>query len=111
MTVDLTHLVFSGFDYVWGRQRDRPDGLTREEYLWAAVGGAWTVDHRSGRWVPHPNEPAARPVPVPTIAWRMWHIADCLASYVSPHVGDWPLPVVEGEWYGEVGPALEAYDG
>jgi hypothetical protein len=41
----------------------------------------------------------------------MWHIAsDCLASYVTPHLGEWPLPVRDRGWFGTVEPALAATD-
>lgn len=110
MDVDLHHLVFSGFDYVWGRLRRRVDGLTEPEHLWEPVADMWSVRPQDGRWVADWAEPDPDPAPVTTIAWRLWHIADCLASYVAPHLGEWPLPGEYRDWFGEVGPALAALD-
>jgi hypothetical protein len=86
-------------------------GLTTRELLWEPVADVWTVRQEGDRWVAHENVKVPDPAPVPTIAWRLWHIAsDCLASYVTPALGSWPLPVEGFEWYGEVEPTLKAMD-
>jgi hypothetical protein len=108
--VDLTTLVLGGFDYVWGRFRSRVEGLTADEYLWEPVPGMWTVRPVDGRWVADWAEPDPDPAPVTTIAWRVWHIADCLASYVAPHLGDWPLPGAFRDWTPDVATALTDLD-
>jgi hypothetical protein len=111
MAKDVIPLLFSGVDYIWDRLRNRLDGLTAEEYLWDPVDDVWTLRRDGDRCVADfsPDEPD--PAPVTTIAWRLWHIAsDCLASYVSPALGEWPLTVEGREWYGEVEPALAAMD-
>lgn len=110
MDVDLHDLVFGGFDYVWARLRKRVEGLTTAEYLWAPVPDVWTVRHEGERWIADWARPDPVPAPVTTIAWRLWHIADCLASYVAPHLGEWPLPGEFRDWFGEVGPALANMD-
>ena len=110
MDVDLHHLVFGGFDFVWERLRNRVAGLTGPEYAWEPVADMWSVRERNGRWIADRVDPAPEPAPVTTIAWRLWHIADCLASYVSPHLGEWPLPGEFRDWFGEVDPALAALD-
>ncbi|HZC73818.1 MAG TPA: DinB family protein [Jatrophihabitans sp.] len=110
MDVDLHHLVFGGFDYVWERLRKRVEGLTTTEYLWEPVPDMWSVHDVDGRWVADSARPDPVPAPVTTIAWRLWHIADCLASYVAPHLGEWPLPGEFRDWFGEVGPALVHLD-
>lgn len=111
MTRDVIPLLLTGIDDAWGRLRSRLDGITDAEYRWEPVADVWTVRPDGDRWLAHPNERTAPPAPVSTIAWRLWHIAsDCLASYVSPPLGDWPLPVSGHEWFGEVEPALAAMD-
>lgn len=110
MDVDLHALVFGGFDYVWERLRNRLDGLTSAEYLWEPVPDMWTVRRASERWIADWADPAPAPAPVTTIAWRLWHIADCLASYVAPHLGEWPLPGGYRDWFGAVEPALTQFD-
>jgi DinB family protein len=104
-------LLFGRFDYIWHRLRTRLDGLTTDEYLWEPAADGWTVRPAGDRWVVDVSREDPDPAPITTIAWRMWHIAsDCLASYVTPHLGEWPLPVRDREWFGEVGPALDAMD-
>jgi hypothetical protein len=110
MDVDLHHLVFGGFDFGWDRLRRRMDGLTDAEYLWEPVADMWTIRREGERWVADWARPDPVPAPVTTIAWRLWHIADCLASYVAPHLGEWPLPGEFRDWVGEVPPALAQLD-
>jgi hypothetical protein len=106
MSNDVLPVLFGGTDYIYGRLRDRLDGLTVDEYLWEPVGDVWSVRDRGGTWVVDGDHEERDPAPVTTIAWRMWHIADCLASYVTPHFGDWPLEVTERDWYADVKPAM-----
>jgi hypothetical protein len=101
MEADLLPLLFDAFDYMWNRTLTRLDGLTVDEYLWEPVPDAWTVRPEAGRWRADFATPDPVPAPVTTIAWRMWHIADCLASYVAPHLGPSPLPGESREWVGE----------
>lgn len=65
---------------------DRLDGLTDDEYRWAAAPGWWTLqpdpDGRTGTadWA----DPDPVPAPITTICWRMWHLAvDCFDSYAA----------------------------
>jgi uncharacterized damage-inducible protein DinB len=97
--------LFDGFDYMWNRTMKRVAGLTDVEYLWEPVPEMWTVREVDGRWRADHARPDPVPAPVTTIAWRMWHIADCLASYVAPHLGEWPLPGEFRDWFGS---AVEA---
>lgn len=106
--VELIPFLFTGFDYMWNRTRERTAGLGDAEYLWEPVPDTWTVRRKNGRWVADYERPAPVPAPVTTIAWRMWHIADCLASYVAPHLGDWPLPGEFRGWFGAAEPARAA---
>jgi DinB superfamily len=108
--VALRDLVFGGFEYVWGRLRTRVEGMTDAEYLWEPVPEMWTVRLDSERHIADWARPDPVPAPVTTIAWRLWHIADCLASYVAPHLGEWPLPGEFRDWFGEVRPALVNLD-
>jgi len=111
MTLPVMPLLLDTFDYVGDRLRRRSDGLTDQEYLWQPVPDGWTVAEQGDRWIPHPNEDVDPPAPITTIAWRLWHIAsDCLAGYVTPHLGEWPLPVSKGEWYPDAASALAALE-
>jgi hypothetical protein len=105
MDAELIPLLFDGFDCMWQRVHGRTTGLTDAEYLWEPVPDIWTVRPDGSVWVADWLRPEPEPAPVTTIAWRMWHIADCLASYVAPHLGEWPLP---GEFRAWVGTADEA---
>lgn len=73
------------------RLRERTAGITDEEYLWEPVAGCWTVRPRAEAISPNPMgggnwiydcawEPPS-PAPFTTIAWRLTHITDVLASY------------------------------
>jgi hypothetical protein len=111
MTAPVLPLLLDTYDYVADRLRTRLGGLTDEEYLWRPVPDMWSVHEQDGRWVPDPNRDVPPPAPMTTIAWRTWHIAsDCLAGYITPHLGDWPLPVPEGQWYGDAASALTDLD-
>jgi hypothetical protein len=111
MSDELVPLLFGGLDYVWDRLRTRLDGLSTAEYLWEPVGDVWTVRPTGDQWIADGGGPDPDPAPVTTIAWRTWHVAsECLASYVSPALGEWPLPVTGREWFGTAEPARAALD-
>jgi DinB superfamily len=98
-----------GIDDAYHRLSVRLVGLTPAEYLWEPVAGCWSVRPVGDRWVADWADPDPAPAPVTTIAWRMWHVGlQCLASYVSPALGEWPLPVEGRRWFGEVEPAITA---
>ena len=105
MDVELRPLLFDTFDFVWARLRDRVADLGDAEYLWEPVENVWTVREHDGRWICDWVRPDPVPPPVTTIAWRLWHIADCLASYVAPHLGEWPLPGGFRDWTAEAATA------
>ena len=102
-------VLLLGIDDAYARLRGRLDGLGDEEYLWQPVPGSWSVHPDGDRWMADWADPDPVPAPVTTIAWRLWHIGlQCLTSYVSPSLGDWPLPVEGRAWFGEAAPALAA---
>jgi hypothetical protein len=105
-------IVLDTLDFVWARIHQRIEGLTQDEYVWEPAPGAWSVRRQDdGQWRVERVVPQPDPAPVTTIAWRLWHIAvDCLASYTSSGLGEWPLEVHGREWYAEVGPAVAALD-
>jgi DinB family protein len=100
-------VLLLGIDDAWQRLWARIAGLGTDEYRWEPVPGCWTVRSDDGRWLADGSDTDPDPAPVTTIAWRLWHIgSDCLASYVSRSLGDWPLPVRGHEWFGEADSAL-----
>jgi hypothetical protein len=109
MTIRTLPALLLGVDDAFERLWTRLQGLESEEYLWEPVPGCWTVRPAGDRWVADWADPDPVPAPVTTIAWRMWHVGlQALASYVSPALGDWPLPVRGRAWFGEPEPALQA---
>jgi hypothetical protein len=82
-TTDPRRPVVDTFDFVWGDFMARLDGITAEELAWQPVANTWAVrvgPDGSVRADEHDFE--AAPGPVPTINWRLWHIAvDCLDDY------------------------------
>jgi hypothetical protein len=104
----LMPVLMTGIDDAWNRLSNRLRGITQAEYLWEPVTPAWSVREAGAGWEVDWADPDPTPAPVTTIAWRMWHIgSDCLAGYVSPSLGEWPLRVAGRQWFGEVEPALE----
>jgi DinB family protein len=110
MDAALQPLLFDTFDFVWARLRDRVADLDDAEYLWEPVEEMWTVREKDGGWRCDWARPDPVPAPLTTIAWRLWHIADCLASYVAPHLGEWPLPGEFRDWTGDPATARELLD-
>src|SRR3954454_13927676 len=106
---EILPMLLTGTDDAYKRLSTRLQGLGQEEYLWERTRAAWTIRPADARWLADWADPDPEPTPVTTIAWRMWHIGmQCLTSYVSPSLGDWPLAVQGRAWFGEVAPALEA---
>jgi DinB superfamily len=62
--------------------RQRLDGLTDDEFMWAPVSDPWTVfrDEDAG-WTYHYEEPDPEPAPFTTIGWRLVHVALCKVIY------------------------------
>jgi hypothetical protein len=105
-------LLLGSLDHVWSRIRGRLGGLTEDEYRWEPAPGCCSVrEAADGSW--RVDRPAAglSPLPVTTIAWRLWHLSsECLAGYTAQGLGPWPLEVKGQEWFGAPGPALAALD-
>lgn len=69
-------------EYVHQRLSDRVAGLGEQEYLWEPAPGCWSVRTGEDGVERADREPGwPDPAPLTTIAWRLWHIADCLRSY------------------------------
>lgn len=77
MTFDWPRELFNQFDLQWNLAHGPSlEAITDEEYLWEPVPGCWSI---------RPTGPGGRgefeawpdpePVPVPTIAWRLSHLA------------------------------------
>lgn len=78
-TTDPRRPVIDTFDFVWDQFRARLEGVTADELAWKPTAHSWEV-HADGRVDDH--DPEAAPGPVPTLNWRLWHIAvDCLDDY------------------------------
>jgi hypothetical protein len=71
-------------DYVYERTRSRLDGLTDTEYFWEPVPICWTI-RRAGSdkyQADHSDSPGIPPFT--TIAWRLWHLAECYGGIRNP---------------------------
>jgi DinB superfamily len=89
MAKSTTEELVALLDYAHHRLRDRLEGMSEREYLWEPAPGCWSV--RAGedgveRVDLERGEPD--PAPLTTIAWRLWHIADCLRSYTDRRFED-----------------------
>jgi DinB superfamily len=100
---DLLPLLFTGYDEAWSRLDQRLTGLTQDEYLWEPAKPGWTVRDGQADW----TDPEPVPAPIPTIAWRLWHIAaTCLDSYLAISPDGCPLTVKGLQWHDDVDTAL-----
>jgi DinB superfamily len=95
--------------YVFGRTRQRLDGLTDAEYTWEPVPTCWSIRAGDdGLWeADGPLTPDGALTtgfgPFTTIAWRMWHLTQC---YGSPRNAAWLG--VPGPAPGDLAPASTA---
>lgn len=79
------------------RLRPRLDGLSDEEYFWQPVPGSWTINRRgestatgsygSGTFTWDYGPASAGPEPMTTIAWRLGHLIETLASMNGVYFG------------------------
>lgn len=83
-------------EFAWTWQfLPRLAGLTDAEYLWEPVTDCWSIrPDDAGHWQMDRLRPEPAPPPVTTIAWRMMHIADMLATRTSRHFGDGSFDLV-----------------
>ncbi|MBR7835119.1 DinB family protein [Actinospica durhamensis] len=114
MATSTTQELVVLLDYAHERLRDRIAGMSDHEYLWEPAPGCWSVrTGQDGVARVDLDRDAPEPPPLTTIAWRLWHIADCLRSYTdrafetqaTPGPGlDWTTSpvaaaaVVDSEW-------------
>lgn len=92
--MDWSALIVGQLEFYWDvHLRPRLDGLTDDEYFWEPVEGAWSVrPDKDGHWVLDSASPEPVPAPVPTIAWRMMHLAaEGLYNRASAFFGDDPF--------------------
>jgi hypothetical protein len=68
-------------DFVWQRTRSRLGGLRDEEYFWEPVPGCWTIrDRGDATFYADGVQPAPKPPPFTTLAWRIAHLTDCYGA-------------------------------
>jgi hypothetical protein len=106
----LAESTMSLLDHAWTRTRGRLVGLTDDEYLWEPVAGCWSVRRLETRWFVELEVPAPVPAPITTIAWRTWHIFECLAGMSDRLFNAHPHELDEREWFGAATIALDALD-
>jgi hypothetical protein len=73
--------VLGLFEYAWGRFRRRVEGLSDEEYLWEPAPNCWSIRRDADGILRRDNGLIFdEPQPLTTIAWRIDHLAEILAS-------------------------------
>lgn len=98
-------VLLADTDLMWQAVLTTIDGLTTEEFFWEPVAGCWSLRAAPGGgyvqdWMPAPPVP-----PFTTIAWRLAHIGQSLASHAARVFGQGsfsydtyrPAGSVEGE--------------
>jgi hypothetical protein len=82
--------------HTWVNARWALEDVTEDEYLWEPAPRSWSVRRRSpsvqgwgtGEFVCEDGWPPPEPVPVPTIAWRVIHLAAWTDIYRDWTFGD-----------------------
>ncbi len=107
-TTDPRDPVIDSFDFVWGGFVARLAGLTADEMAWEPVANTWAVrPGADGTPHAHEHDPEADSGAVPTINWRLWHIAvDCLDGYSSGLFGRTFASVEGQQWHLDPPPAI-----
>jgi len=100
------------FDDVWETLLGRLEGITAEELAWEPVAHSWGVrPDQDGTVIADEHDADAAPGPVPTINWRLWHIAgDCLDEYSMRAFGSKGASVSGQTWHLDPGPVLVDLD-
>lgn len=125
MTIDWNSEVLDQIETHWHQQlRPRLDGMSDQEYFWQPVPGCWTISRRgestapisygSGEFTWDYGPASEDPEPITTIAWRLGHLIECLASMNGTHFGGPQTSVETFAYAGTSQQALqqldEAYD-
>ena len=121
MSVDWNAEILGQVETHWAeRLRPRLEGLTDSEFFWQPVRGCWTISRRglsdapvsygSGDFTWDYGPPAEGPEPVTTIAWRLGHIIETLASTNGVYFGGPEVRVETFDYPGSADAALEALD-
>jgi len=95
MGLEWNKLIVDQLVFYWDvHLRPRLDGLTDEEYLWQPVPDSWNLRRGAdGNWTMDWALPEPEPTPIPTIAWRMMHIAATgMANRAQAFFGADPTP-------------------
>lgn len=91
-TTEIRDVMLNSMDGMFGQLMQRLDGLTNDEYLWEPTQDSWSVRTKPDDGsivVDGAGEREIDPPPVPTIAWRLWHISiDCFDDYTRRFGGD-----------------------
>ena len=84
-TTDPRRPVIDSLDYVWTQLIGRLDGITAEELAWEPVANTWAVRlGPDGTPLADAHDATVESGPVPTINWRLWHIAvECIDEYTN----------------------------
>lgn len=122
MAIDWNAEVLDQVESHWQqRLRPRLDGLSDDEYFWQPVPGCWTISRRGESRAPisygsgeftwdHGPAVQGRPEPVTTIAWRLGHLIECLASMNASHFGGPEASVESFDFPGAAEEALQQLD-
>jgi hypothetical protein len=107
-TTDPRRPVIDSFEFVWDQLMTRLDGITAEELAWEPVANVWAVRAGpDGVPVADEHDAEAAPGPVPTINWRLWHIAvECLDSYTGRAFERTFASVTGQQWHLEPAPVI-----
>ena len=119
-STDWTGEVLDQLETHWhDRLRPRLEGLTDEEFLWEPVAGCWSVHRRGEGTAPlawgsgeftWDYGTGTETEPVTTIAWRLGHLLQGLASTNGVYFGGPPVDAETFDYPGTAASALARLD-
>jgi hypothetical protein len=121
VAIDWNSEVLNQIETHWQqRLRPRLDGLSDEEFFWQPVPGCWTISRRgesqapisygSGEFTWDYGPKSDDSEPMTTIAWRLGHVIECLASMNGSHFGGPQTSVETIAYPGTAREALQQLD-
>lgn len=112
MSVSRGELLRWQFDLTWSLFELHLGQLQDDDFLWEPAPVCWTVRRSGdGTWVPDWADTEPDPIPVPTVAWILWHIEWWWSVTLDHARGRVPRERTDITWPGDGAAAIEGLRG
>jgi hypothetical protein len=82
-------ILAAAMDEAWQALCRWMEGLSEEEYFWEPSANCWTVHpDPDGHWMIDYEASPSDPLPLTTIAWKIFHLAACKRMYYEYAFGE-----------------------